>query len=668
MAINFPNSPSDGDTHTAGGKTFTYDATAGLWNPASSSGGGSGVTSYANFAAFPGSPTEGDLAYAQDTNALYLYDGTEWDRISSGNNEVPEFTTEPAGTYNLATDGTATTVTVAATDPEGFDITYSHDTSPSTQNQATITNTGGTFTITPSTDTANAGSFNLRFKVSDGVHTSAKTSLVNLGFSTEWFGQYYISDRTTLFPRDLAVDSGDNIYTVGYINHSTDDSIIPIAYICKVNKYGTLLWTKTLESTEASTVQTQFNSIAIDSSDNIYVSGWYSDGDENLILAKYNTSGTVQFAKKYLSAQTANYPGTKVAVSPSGNDIYFSWRGLGNVISGGSDYHYTNIFKVNSSGTIQWVKAVGNTGGNNFGMYMGLEASNSYVYFPMRTNVTNDIGQTPYTYNGIGALYASTGNVYFERYMNDSQHANIGGVNPVILLDGSNVVCVHQPYSSTLATGGNDYAYGIFSVTTSGGMNTYSSKILHVTTRFSPDQYARIDNYEEGGRVAKYDSFYYAPLNYYGSDVTTVGQRLMFAGLAISGTNYRLKGHLATPSNTSGGGIHGSSFATNSEGKIIALANVSGDSVASGTTHNMIILSFAPNLNRSSTTLGVNSDITLSTATPGTWSNATNAAANFTSAARSGTFTAATPVTFTESTLSNTAGIDTVTLDYEDIS
>ena len=34
MAINFPNSPSNGATHTAAGQTFTYDGTAGgVWNP-----------------------------------------------------------------------------------------------------------------------------------------------------------------------------------------------------------------------------------------------------------------------------------------------------------------------------------------------------------------------------------------------------------------------------------------------------------------------------------------------------------------------------------------------------------------------------------------------------------------------------------------------------------
>ena len=35
MAINFPNSPSNGATHTAAGQTFTYDGTAGVWNPPS---------------------------------------------------------------------------------------------------------------------------------------------------------------------------------------------------------------------------------------------------------------------------------------------------------------------------------------------------------------------------------------------------------------------------------------------------------------------------------------------------------------------------------------------------------------------------------------------------------------------------------------------------------
>jgi len=143
------------------------------------------VKSYANFAAFPSSGNSaGDLVLALDTGGIYVWDGSEWDRVASGVDELPEFTTEPAASYELESDGTATIITVAATDPEGFPITYSHDTVPSNQAQATITNSGGTFTVTPSTNTANAGTFTLRLKASDGVNVSSKSSLLNLVFAT----------------------------------------------------------------------------------------------------------------------------------------------------------------------------------------------------------------------------------------------------------------------------------------------------------------------------------------------------------------------------------------------------------------------------------------------------------------------------------------------------
>ena len=146
---------------------------------------GAVVKSYANLAAFPSSGNSaGDLALASDTGGIYVWDGSEWDRIASGADELPEFTTEPAASYELESDGTVTTITVAATDPEGFPITYSHDTVPSNQAQATITNSGGTFTVTPTTNTANAGTFSLRFKASDGVNVSSKTSTLSLAFAT----------------------------------------------------------------------------------------------------------------------------------------------------------------------------------------------------------------------------------------------------------------------------------------------------------------------------------------------------------------------------------------------------------------------------------------------------------------------------------------------------
>ena len=184
MAVNFPDNPSDGDTITANGKTYTYESSSAKWKAsAAASDGGGSVTTYANIAALPSSGnTAGDLAFVTDVKAFYGWDGTEWDRIFSGVNTLPEFTTSPAASYSLASDGTATTVTVAATDPEGFAVTYSHDTSPSNQAQATITQSGGTFTVTPSTTTSNAGTFTARFKAFDGVRTNSVSSTFSLSF------------------------------------------------------------------------------------------------------------------------------------------------------------------------------------------------------------------------------------------------------------------------------------------------------------------------------------------------------------------------------------------------------------------------------------------------------------------------------------------------------
>ena len=193
MAINFPNSPSNGDTHTAAGQTFTYDGTAGVWNAAASSGGGGGgggVTSYANLAAFPSSGnTGGDLAFAQDTGAVYVWDGSEWDRMAAGSDESPVILTDPPTTHDLDHTGGTTTVTMTAQDPEGFDIEYgiayntSNNARPSQLSaDTTINQTTGAYTFTPSSTGSDAGSFKARLSASDGVKSSVRTVDVALAF------------------------------------------------------------------------------------------------------------------------------------------------------------------------------------------------------------------------------------------------------------------------------------------------------------------------------------------------------------------------------------------------------------------------------------------------------------------------------------------------------
>ena len=237
MAINFTDSPSDGDTITANGKTYTYESSSAKWKAsAADSGGGGGVTVYANIAALPSSGnTGGDLAFVTDVKAFYGWDGTEWDRVFSGKNMLPEFTTSPDASYDLESDGTATTVTVAATDPEGFDVTFSHDTSPSNQAQATITQSGGTFTVTPSTVDANAGSFTARFKAFDGVRTNSVSSTFTLSFVPGGITPYgwwdfgksssYGGSGTTW--TDISANSNDMTFSNGTYTASSSEHSVP---------------------------------------------------------------------------------------------------------------------------------------------------------------------------------------------------------------------------------------------------------------------------------------------------------------------------------------------------------------------------------------------------------------------------------------------------------
>jgi len=142
-----------------------------------------GKKSFANSASFPASGNTGEIIVDQATGTLHVWKGSRWDRVASGADAGVNFTTEPNASYDLATDGTATTVTVAASDPEGFPITYGYIVTPANQSQATIVNNNdGTFTITPSTDSADAGSFSIKFKADDGRKVVSKTSTIWLTF------------------------------------------------------------------------------------------------------------------------------------------------------------------------------------------------------------------------------------------------------------------------------------------------------------------------------------------------------------------------------------------------------------------------------------------------------------------------------------------------------
>jgi hypothetical protein len=182
---------------------------------------GSGVTSYANKTAIDAvsSPSEGDLAYDLAADQLYIRTTSAWKRVSIGVDESPVITTEPATTHTLNSDGSTSTVTMVATDPEGFGITYgiaypaANNALPDQLATATsINQSTGVYTFDPSTTSSDAGTVKVRLSASDGISTTTRFCTLSLAFSED------ITTPNTGIFNAAGTNSFD--YTVGITNTS----------------------------------------------------------------------------------------------------------------------------------------------------------------------------------------------------------------------------------------------------------------------------------------------------------------------------------------------------------------------------------------------------------------------------------------------------------------
>jgi len=223
MAINFPSNPNNGDTILVGNTTYTFDSTSGAWDAGSSGSAFDGafssltgipttlVSTVADMAALIAKTgmTDGDQVFVQANNNLYIYSGIGWYKIATVQNDSPSAISGVDGSYSLAIDGTPTVITAVSSDPEGFPLTWSYSTS-GLGSIATVSQADNVFTITPSTNDANIGTFTLTINATDGVNgaVSANTS-ITLEFIIA------NSNYTTLLA--TAVDTSDN-------NNITDSS------------------------------------------------------------------------------------------------------------------------------------------------------------------------------------------------------------------------------------------------------------------------------------------------------------------------------------------------------------------------------------------------------------------------------------------------------------
>ena len=194
------------------------------------------TTVYATTALLPTSPSDGEQALVTANNFLYIAKSNGWYKIAEITNTTPTISSAGDASYTFLTDGTPVSIEITATDAEvGTALQYKYVVSSgSIGSTATVTSSatsGGTysalaantlttnkfFKVTPSTNSAHAGTFSLTFSASDGVAVATSSaSEFTLAFSVSGSYKFDETGDYILSPVSSDFTIGTNDFTIEY--------------------------------------------------------------------------------------------------------------------------------------------------------------------------------------------------------------------------------------------------------------------------------------------------------------------------------------------------------------------------------------------------------------------------------------------------------------------
>ena len=430
---------------------------------------------YETIADLPATSTsKGNTAFVKATNKLYIWNGVGWYLVAEVTNASPSSITGVNSAYSLATDGTATTITAVATDPEGMALTWSSSVTAGSLNGTTVSNVDNVFTVTP--HASNATTFTLTFSVTDGVN-SAVSYPSSFALS---FGWGSASHQQTLVPSiGTTVTGSTNAYARVGSSVAIDGETLVVGgwgfsgHVWVFTRSGNT-WTEQQQLVASDQANGDEFGYAVDISGDTIIIGAQkeeADGTNHGSVYIFNRSGTTWSQESKLYPSNMNYSlnassntssvyfGADVAID--GDDIIIGMPnydvGTSTDNRGGSvTARRTGTTVTNTVGVNQWStrETTGGGGSDNAGEYVDIcKDSNGKpviaISMNKRDTYASDAGYIAiYKMNSGNSLYS----YQTALVPSDIQASDRVGRPDLDYSNGSYTLAVGVPYEDTGAT------------------------------------------------------------------------------------------------------------------------------------------------------------------------------------------------------------------------
>ena len=212
----------------------------------------------------------------------------------------------------------------------------------------------------------------------------------------------------------IGTDTSNNFYATGY--DAVDDNIL----IAKYNSSGTFQWAR--KTANAGNGPDRIFGSQVDTSGNVITGGYaysHSGGSPYpALITKYQPDGTHVYTKVFTDGGTSSWIGQATAIDSNDN---FYITGRGGAYSSANNNDYTFVAKLNSAGAIVWIQKLDHGGQQSNGRGLAIDSNDNVI---VTGAIHEQITGGGYSSGFVAKLSGTDGSIIWQKIMNDNVQAN----------------------------------------------------------------------------------------------------------------------------------------------------------------------------------------------------------------------------------------------------